>query len=475
VPAAAILAVACGSILAVAAGAGGVAAAATSCQAWVGSSGPRTSNLAAVLTAAKPGDTVNMRGTCTGNFKITVPISLVGTVGAILNGGGTGTALTIDVPSGTVNFDTIEVTGGSAAHGGGIAATGSGLTLNMLYDRVNGNTASVAGAGLYTSTIAALNINKSEFLNDTLVAGTHAGEGAGVASSAPVSMSLSNIIGDKATSSGTIAGGAVYLTGPADLYAIEVEHTTVTAGQVDGAGLAATGAMTLNYSTISDNAATTTGGSIAGVGVDATGPKVLIEQTAVFGNTASTGSGQIHGVGIDLGATTPYTLSQSSVYRNRATSVSGAVTGVGVSGGGSATIANSGILTNQGSSTTGNVDGGGIAVGAALMVSDGLITANQVTSSGGVSDGGGIWMNADVTVNTMTVGLNKAGTAGGGAFVARGALTIEGSRLVGDTAPIGGAIDNVGGTVTATGSLIIGGCVACSQSRSRRSRSKRTL
>ena len=450
------------SIAAVAAGATGLAgAAASSCWARDGSSGAGTSNLAAVLAAAKPGDTVNMRGTCIGNFTITVPMTLAGTVGAVLNGGGTGTALTVGVPSGTVNLNTVEVTGGSAAQGGGIAATGSGLTLNLLYDRVNGNTASVAGAGIYTSTIAALNMNKSEFLDDTLAAGTHAGEGAGIASSAPVYLSLTNIIGDTATSSGTITGGAVYLTGPADLYAIEVERTTVTAGEVDGAGLTTTGATTLNDSTIADNVATTSGGAIAGGGVDATGPSALIEQTDVVGNTATTGSGQIRGAGIDFGAATTYTLSKVSVDGNKATSVSGAVTGAGVSGGGSATITNSGIYTNEGSSTTGNVDGGGIAVGAPLNINNGLVTANTVTSTGGAADGGGIWMDASATLDVMTVGQNTAATAGGGVFVLSGRLTIEGSRLVGDSGPLGAAIDNVGGTVAATGSLIVGSCVDC--------------
>lgn len=458
---AAALLAASASIAAVAAGATGVAGAASTCWARNGSSGAGTSNLAAVLATAKPGDTVNMRGTCTGNFTITVPLTLAGTVGAILNGGGSGTVLTIDVPSGTVDVNTVEVTDGSAAEGGGIAATGSGLTLNLLYDRVNGNTASVAGGGIYTGTIAALNMNKSEFLDDTLAAGTLAGEGAGIASSAPVYLSLTNIIGDMATSSAAITGGAVYLTGPADLYAIEVEHTTVNAGEVDGAGLTTTGTTTLNDSTIADNAATTTSGAIAGGGVDATGPNALIEETDVVGNTATSGSGQIHGVGIDLGASTPYTLSKVSVDGNKAASVSGAVTGVGISGGGSATISGSGIYTNQGSSTTGNVDGGGIAVGAPLNVSNGLVTANAITSTGGAADGGGIWMDADTTLDTMTVGQNTAGTAGGGVFVAAGDLTIEGSRLVGDSAPLGAAIDNVGGTVTATGSLIVGSCVGC--------------
>ena len=52
-------------------------------------------------------------------------------------------------------------------------------------------------------------------------------------------------------------------------------------------------------------------------------------------------------------------------------------------------------------------------------------------------------------------------SAGGGVFVLGGRLTIEGSRLVGDSGPLGAAIDNVGGTVATTGSLILGSCVGC--------------
>ena len=62
----------------------------------------------------------------------------------------------------------------------------------------------------------------------------------------------------------------------------------------------------------------------------------------------------------------------------------------------------------------------------------------------------------------MTVGTNTAATAGGGVYLLGAAMTVTGSKLTGDLAPIGAAIDNVGGSVSETGSLIGGSCAACS-------------
>jgi nitrous oxidase accessory protein NosD len=450
---------------AAAAAAGSANAAVSHCSARDGS-GPASSNLTAVLAAAKSGDTVHIFGTCTGNFIVTVPLTLAGTVGTTLNGGGSGTVLTVDVPSGTVTINTIEVTGGSAAQGAGIAVdpgTSDPLTLNLLYDQVERNEATSAGAGLDTGAIAALNINYSDFNDNTISAGSHGADGAGIASSAPIDLYESNVIGNTATTAAgqTVTGGAAYLTGPATLFALEVENTTVTGGTILGAGLATTAAATLDESTISGNTATTTSGPITGAGYDATGSSAKIEQTDVLGNTATSGAGAIVGVGIAAGSATPLTLSKVGVDLNKATSTSGPIAGVGIASNAPSTIENTGVYTNQGTSTSGLVQGGGISAEAPLHVSNGLITANTISSTAGSADGGGIWTDANTTISAMTVGGNSAATGGGGIFLLGATLAIKGSQLAGDTAPVGAAIDNVGGSVTESGSLVRGTCLAC--------------
>ena len=442
-------------------------AAAGACSARDGSSGAWTSDLSAVLAAAHTGDVIHIRGTCTGNFTVTVPLTLSGDLMAVLNGAGHGTVLTIDVPSGTVSIKTLEVTGGSAPVGGGIAAdpgVSSSLTLSLLYARIIGNTAGTAGAGLDAGRIAALDITESLFKDDTITPGSEGAEGAAIASGAPGDFDLSNILSNAATAAPgqTVTGGAVYLTARSTLYGMKIEDTTVSGGVIDGAGLGATASVTVGDSTVEGNKATTSSGAIAGVGVYAAGPTAAIEHTATFGNIATSGSGAIEGTGVDAASSTALSFSGSSVGTNLATTQSGLIRGVGVAGGAQDTLSDSGVVLNQGSSTTGTVDGGGIAPGGSLSMTGGMIDGNTVKSVSGLGDGGGIWTSVPASISGAQVDDNSASTAGGGAYLAAGALTITGSQFVGNTAPTGSAIDNVGGTVTATGSLIDGSCVGCS-------------
>ncbi len=442
----------------------------TGCLVRDSHTGVRTSDLGSAIAAADPGDTLNITGTCTGNFTVTIPLTLKGGLYATLDGGGSGTVLTIDVPTGTVNVEFLKIMHGSATEGAGISAdagTSDPLTLDLAYDRLLDDTASFAGGGLDAGSITALNITDSAFTNDTIAGGADGAEGAAIASGGEIDIVDSNIIGNGATapSTGSVLGGALYLTGPAILNTEYVNQTTVSAGRVVGGGVDATSSLSVVNSQIADNTATTGAGSISGAGLYAAGSSLQIETTNVGDNIATTGGGTIAGAGIDAGPATPVELVHSSVSGNTATSATGPVTGVGIGGGGgSLTLEDTGVFDNHGSSTAGDVDGGAIDPGAALTISGGLLTANAVTSSQGLADGGALFTNVPATVSGADVTGNSASSAGGGAYIdgPAGSLALAGSLVIGNTAPIGSAIDNDGGSESETDTLVVGSCVGCS-------------
>ena len=103
-------------------------------------------SLQTAITAAKRGDILRVRGTCTGNFTIGKRLTLKGVgVAPTLNGGRTGTTLTIDHGV-TVIVERLTITGGNADRGGGIVNFG---TLTLKESEVSGNTAGGTGGGIF--------------------------------------------------------------------------------------------------------------------------------------------------------------------------------------------------------------------------------------------------------------------------------------------------------------------------------------
>jgi hypothetical protein len=109
-------------------------------------------SLQAAVTAAAPGDTLFVKGTCTGTTEIGKNLTIgghsaSGTKTSTLDGGGQGTVLAID--SGvTVTLNTLIITGGKTGRfssGGGIANDGT-LTLNST--TVTDNTTLREGGGI---------------------------------------------------------------------------------------------------------------------------------------------------------------------------------------------------------------------------------------------------------------------------------------------------------------------------------------
>lgn len=87
-------------------------------------------DLATALAQAAPGSTVTLpAGRYAGNFVVTVPLTLVGLPGAVLDGGGHGTVLTIDSADVTVRSLGITGSGGQVDEGAGIKILGSRVSI----------------------------------------------------------------------------------------------------------------------------------------------------------------------------------------------------------------------------------------------------------------------------------------------------------------------------------------------------------
>src|SRR5206468_3163562 len=99
------------------------------------------------ITAASPGDTLKIKGTCLGNFTVDKNLTLQGNTTATLDGNDLGTVLTISGTP-TVHLIDLLITGGlSATNGGGIDHAGGPLTLRRV--TVQDNEA-MSGGGIYS-------------------------------------------------------------------------------------------------------------------------------------------------------------------------------------------------------------------------------------------------------------------------------------------------------------------------------------
>jgi len=225
--------------------------------------------LQAAEIAATAGDTLLVNGTCIGNTTIDKALTIKGQSNggksASLDGGGSGTVLTVCAAttvdnlviahgSGTV-LATVTICGldftGTAA-GGGIIDLGKALTLNN--STVTANTADFGG-GMW------LNADASVTLNDSVVSHNTADNGGG--------FNMGNYLG----------GGTVTLNGTSS-----IDHNSAAE---EGGGLETSGTFIMNdSSTVHDNTASTShpsflGGGICNFGGTLTG---TVDGTNVYNN-----------------------------------------------------------------------------------------------------------------------------------------------------------------------------------------------
>jgi hypothetical protein len=224
----------------------------------------------------------------------------------------------------------------------------------------------------------------------------------------------------------------------------------------DGGGILvdAGASLTVNNSTLSDNAAIFYGGAVYNLGA-----------VTVGGSTLSGNSGPFYGGAIFSSG--PMSVSDSTVSGNAAVydgggidngyNQTGIITNTTVSGnsttyyGGG--ISNSGTLTVEGSTVVGNSarNGGGISSAGTLIVNGSSVSDNTGRYGGGIYNYYGT-----VTVSACTVSGNAA-QYGGGIYndnlYGYNVLTVSGSTVSGNSATDGGGIYNLGSAAVTDSTL----------------------
>ncbi|MEV6025221.1 hypothetical protein [Streptomyces sp. NPDC052036] len=246
------------------------------------------------ITAASPGDTLLVRGTCTGPFTIGKDLTLGGLGRAVLDGNQAGS--TVTVGSGAqVHLDGLTITHGRAALlGGGIDNQG---TLTVIGSTVRDNTApSGPGGGIH-------NQGTLTVIGST-VRGNHAlGAGGGINNNGSLTVRDSGVSGNSGDNGGGIFNYLAGQTGTVTRSAVHDNTARVNGG---GGIVNAQGQVTVSDSAVYGNTAPSGGGIW-------NGGTLTVTRSAVVHNTATGGTG--HGGGIyEAGGTV--TLHRSAVGAN---------------------------------------------------------------------------------------------------------------------------------------------------------------
>jgi hypothetical protein len=277
-------------------------------------------NLQTTINSASTGDTIFVSGTCSGNFTIAKNLTLQGERLAILDGGDSGTVLTVTSGT-TVYLDALTIRNGNNP---GVGAYASGLqnsgTTTLNNSTVSGNTG-YFGGGIENYLNATMTLNGSTVSDNTSAVslGNYASDGGGIANNGTMTLTSSTVSGN--TSAGSVAppaafassgdGGGIYNSGTTTLNNSKVSGNTAPDGGYGG-GISnngfcggCLGRVTLNSSTVSGNSALNGGGIY---NYDAT---MTLNGSTVSGNTSSVGGG-IYNFGGTM------TLTSSTVSGNTA-------------------------------------------------------------------------------------------------------------------------------------------------------------
>lgn len=244
-------------------------------------------SLAQAITAAAPGDTIYVQGTCQGAFTISKSITIVGKPSATLAMVGC-CYTTVTVLSGDVTMRRLTITGGSAQDGGGIYNT---ATLHLEATTVRGNNADSHGAGVYNTGV--LDARDSSISDNALAGGPDGGlfnQG---------SATLERSLVSSNTGGGILNEGNLTLRRTAVMYNNDYENPGVTNAQ--GA------TVRIVDSTVSNNSSTVgTAGGIYNQG------RMRLIQSTVSGND----NGNSAPGGIGNGFTGKMVIVGSTISRN---------------------------------------------------------------------------------------------------------------------------------------------------------------
>ena len=442
-----------------------------------GAAGPCTQQaLVAAVNAANTagGGTINLARGCHYRLKTAdngengLPVVMtrirVNGNNATIDGTGAVRVFEVDGP-GNLSLQDVTITGGSADIGGGIENVGGTLTLNN--SRVTRNTATQAGGGIASATfdpssVATLTLNRSQVShNSQTLAPNPNGQGGGLGGGGIISIlgavTLSKSGVDGNTAQGPFGGGIA------------------SGDYINFSGTSSF--LTLNKSEVDNNSAPNAGGG----GIQNLLGTVTVSKSQVNRNTSLNGGGISSGPGnggAPLPATSQLIVNKSEVDGNTAIapvpqpgSEGGPpIAAGGIANGGNAVLSSTEVDNNTASFTS----GAGIVNHGTMTLSKSEVNGNTAAGSGVVASGGGIVsaqgppgsVPTTLTLNNSVVKNNRAGGDGGGIAngiplpgpmpLPGGALTLNHSKVTGNTAAHGGGIFNNGGTVTLAKTSVAG-------------------
>ena len=429
-----------GSVLAFAPATAGAAVTVVSCAPF------GTDDLQAKIDAAASGDTLLIKGTCTGGFNATHDVTLQGAgQGATLSGAGVAKVLTVYGPA--VTLKNLTLTAGSGDVGAAIDIR-DGANVSVVGSDLRGNTARVAGGGVYIE-------NSTLHVVDSVVEqNTATYKGAGIASFfATVTVSGSRLIGNTTLNTDGDGNGAGI-----ELYS---STGTLTDSFVSGNSAGSSGGgidtengsiVTLTGTTVSGNTAPVGGGIFNG------GQSMTLTNSSVDHNTGEVGPGG--GIFNDSAdGDTALVINSSVVAFNRSLAADGAPFGGGggifnfAESGNTASVVATHMLLTGNSAPQG--EGGGLdnenldGRAAVVSISQSIIGSLTGASPNRAVLGGGIYNDGSTGPASVSLGKgtlvirNQATTDGGGIFNtgADAQLAINPGAVVLFNSP-----DNIGGS-----------------------------
>jgi len=434
------------------------------CAAQVGRA--RAATIQSMIDNAPNNGTVIIpAGTYTENLKVSKNITLTGDSSSptILQPAGAGQPV-ISVDLGyNLTINSLEVTGGSSDNGGGIYLDGGSLTLN--YCRIDHNTATYFGGGVYQSGPSG-SVTATSSQIDHNVATNYDGGGLYVSGSA--TLSSTDLIDNQANRH----GGGVQLAGSIQLTNGHINNNQAITGNGGGVGL--NNNLSINGTQFNNNTAGDSGGGLTQWN---SGETVSILNAVFNDNTAVNKGG-----GAYLGSHATLT---SSTFSGNTVNSHGSADALGgglfapdglvgshltfngnsaqcqacfFSDGGGLYVDRLGTDSSSISSSAfdGNLawDGGGIysTANVLLTVTDSTFTNNNNT---GIGYGGGVeayWLEGDRLLFQNNIAKNKGGGVFGSAH-----LVLKDSRFINNTATQsgGGAIYWWKGTFNGTNLLFL--------------------
>ena len=340
---------------------------------------------------------------------------------AIIDTNGSSTANTISLPAGMYTL-TLAGTGENncltgdldimTSSKGSLTITGAGAGLTV----VDGNSLDRVFQVLSgTVTLSGMTIQGGNAQNNPFDTSTYHGEGGGIENNGMLTINNCTISGNAA---GTHGGGIFNYGGTVTVNNSTLSGNSALLGNGGGIANLASGMLTVRDSTISGNHAGLNGG-----GVENLGATLTFDHSVLSGNDAA--------------------LSGGGIYNSRTLTVTvsyGTFTGNSANGGGGMSVGSGTVTVNYStfSDNTAGV-GGAISNGGTLTVSNSTFTGNSASNFGGAISNGGT-----LTVSNSTISGNSASNFGGGTYNYAGKVTLRGSKLLGNSAPLGADLYNLG-------------------------------